>query len=340
MKIEILSKKTENLYKNFVNTQESITIHYSLKYRDLIIEETNSSPLYLIALEENNIKGILPLMVKNGPLGKVINSLPFYGSHGGIVSKDQKSILALKEYYFNLLKSNDYAAGVIIENPLIKSIDYEEFGTNETDNRICQISNIDGNFLDLEDLIKKFHSKTRNTIRKSVKSNVLISVENDQWDFLFSTHLENMNLIGGTPKKKQFFEKLKSKFEINKEYDIYTARHNGKIISALLVLYYGDFVEYFTPVTLSDYKNLQPMSLLIANCMLDSSRKGFKFWNWGGTWLSQDGVYKFKSRWGTENYNYKYHICVVNNEIYSSSKSFLLDNYYGFYIVPFNKLKN
>ena len=25
--------------------------------------------------------------------------------------------------------------------------------------------------------------------------------------------------------------------------------------------------------------------------------KGFHYWNWGGTWQSQEGVYSFKNRW-------------------------------------------
>ena len=34
--------------------------------------------------------------------------------------------------------------------------------------------------------------------------------------------------------------------------------------------------------------------------------QGFKLWNWGGTWRSQEGVYRFKNRWGAEDMVYRY----------------------------------
>ena len=67
--------------------------------------------------------------------------------------------------------------------------------------------------------------------------------------------------------------------------------------------------------------------------------KGYEYWNWGGTWESQSGVYSFKNRWNTLNINYKYYINVNNKMVYNSSKEELLENYDGFYLLPFQKLK-
>ena len=31
--------------------------------------------------------------------------------------------------------------------------------------------------------------------------------------------------------------------------------------------------------------------------MASAAKRGMTRWNWGGTWLSQDGVYRFKKGW-------------------------------------------
>ena len=48
------------------------------------------------------------------------------------------------------------------------------------------------------------------------------------------------------------------------------------------------------PVVNSEARSLQPTSAIIYFAMNDTRERGFKLWNWGGTWASQDGVYKFK----------------------------------------------
>ena len=98
-------------------------------------------------------------------------------------------------------------------------------------------------------------------------------------------------------------------------------------------------VEYYTPVIINEYRSLQPLSLLITQAMFDASNLGFNWWNWGGTWQTQQGVYKFKSRWNTLDFEYNYYVKVNNKDLYFISKESLLKEYEGFYVFPFSKLK-
>ena len=76
------------------------------------------------------------------------------------------------------------------------------------------------------------------------------------------------------------------------------AEYENKVIAALLVFLYNQPAEYYTPVILNEYRPLQPMSGLIYQAMQEAITCGMKWWNWGGTWKSQDGVYRFKKSWG------------------------------------------
>lgn len=122
------------------------------------------------------------------------------------------------------------------------------------------------------------------------------------------------------------------------DYNIYIAKLNGEKIGALLLFYYNETVEYFTPAAVSEYRNVQALPLIVYQAMCEANQKGFKWWNWGGTWLTQDGVYKFKNKFGAVDKEYKYFIKVNNQDIYNSTKEELLSEYENFYTIPFDRL--
>jgi len=72
--------------------------------------------------------------------------------------------------------------------------------------------------------------------------------------------------------------------------------------------------------------------------MKDATKKKCKYWNWGGTWLSQTGVYQFKKRWGTHDLKYNYYTNLIDNSILNLSKEDLLREYPYFYVLPFSAL--
>jgi lipid II:glycine glycyltransferase (peptidoglycan interpeptide bridge formation enzyme) len=106
-------------------------------------------------------------------------------------------------------------------------------------------------------------------------------------------------------------------------------------VAALLLFYLNKVVEYFTPVVDVQYRTLQPLSLLIHHAMLDAISRGCRWWNWGGTWAEQEGVYRFKKRWGTNDYPYKYFTSVYDPTVLSLPPRQLLHEYPYFYVFPF-----
>lgn len=340
MKIEILTKEKYSAYESFLSKHKASMIYYSIKFKCFLEKLTKSEARYFIALDEEEIiQGILPLIIKDGSFGKVINSLPYYGSNGGILAKTQEASEVLIKKYIEILNSGEYSAATLIENPLDKSYSYNKIPSDQTDYRIGQLTNIRGSFQDLEHLMIIFDSKTRNVIRKAIKSDVKVTIENNLFGFLQKTHVENIESIGGLAKDDSFFHNVKEYFEAGVDYNIYVARLNDTPIAAVLVFYYGKVVEYYTPVIVKEFRSYQPLSLIIATAMFEANKVGFECWNWGGTWQSQDGVYDFKSKWGTIDINYTYHISIYNNDFYKCSKAELLKEYSGFYVLPFSLLK-
>lgn len=156
--------------------------------------------------------------------------------------------------------------------------------------------------------------------------------------FSFKIHKENITGVNGQWKLKETFEKLVSVFTYGNQLRIYVAKLNEEPVAALLLLYFNKTIEYFTPVTVASYRNLQPMSALIYKAMYDGIKEQFAWWNWGGTWLSQRGVYDFKSRWGTKDLPYYYYVSIPDvDKITNVGKEELLKEYPFFYIIPFSE---
>lgn len=339
MKVIELQSSSEDAYQSFVNARRDALIYHTLEYRDLLTEITEGVARYFLCEDDKGIvRGILPLFQIDGPHGFVLNSLPYYGSNGGIVSETDAARNALMSKYNDLVAAKGVAASTIIANPFNEDA-LANASHDYVDSRIGQVSPIDA-AADHEDvLMDRFHYKTRNMIRKAIKSGVTVTADNSLIGQLREIHEENMNALGGKPKTPEFFEAMASLFAPRQQYRIYVACLDGKIAAALLLFFHGEVVEYFTPAVRKEYRDSQALSLTIFTAMVDASRAGFRWWNWGGTWSSQESLHRFKSRWGTQDRPYVYRTKVNDSSLIDASSKQLLIDYPYAYVMPFSALR-
>ncbi len=351
--IEFLKQEHENEYENLICAKPTGLLYYSLQYRNFLSKFLkDSEPYYLVAFQDGQMVGALPTFLKrNSQFGNVLNSLPFYGSNGGIITspfvKDPEEVsLALLQAFYDLAQQKNVQTATIISNPLENNQQFYEKNARHTlrDERIGQIAPLpsvqcDGEIADA--LMNQYHRKTRNMVRKALKCNFVISHNGSMKniDCLHKLHCENIEALGGIAKPRDVFDAIQSTFHYDNEYRIYTAELDGQIIAALLVFFYNKTVEYFTPAVAEQYRSLQPVSLLIFEAMKEAVRRGFIYWNWGGTWLSQSGVYAFKKRWGTNDYPYFYYIHEFTQSFRDYNQATMLSEYPFYYVLPFNQLK-
>lgn len=325
-----------SLCKEFMENQADSLFFQNLNYIDLLTNILQAQSQHLICFDDqDNIQGFLPLLVKDGKYGRVFNSLPFYGSHGGAIANNLAAFCSLKEAYKKIAHRADTAAITLIDNPF-HDYDYQDLPCTFKDQRIGQFTPL---YL-TQDLMGRFHYKTRNMIRKAQRLNLKVEVDNQAWDKLFYLHKKNMQAIGGLAKPKAFFEAAQQRFKADIDYKIYVVYHQGVLISALLLFYCHKTVEYYTPVIDADYRHFQSNSIAIYTAMSEAQAQGFQYWNWGGTWQSQDAVYRFKKRWGTQEKDYHYYCQVNNSDIFNATPQDLIQSYPYFYVLPFDKLNN
>jgi hypothetical protein len=337
LNVAALASADEPEVDRFVATLPRALLYHRPAWRHLLRELLGCQEASLVARDgSGSIVGVLPLLSAEGRWGRVFNSLPFYGSNGGILAATAPAAEVLAQAYSQLAVQPDVASATTVDTPGLPA---NAVSANVGDSRIGQITPI-GQAEDHEGrLMASFHYKTRNAIRKAEKSGVQVHREDDAFDFLLHVHQENMAAIGGKPKPARFFELAARHFRAGSDYRIHVARIAGEPVAALLTFFAQKTVEYFTPVVRESARESQALSLVIQRAMVEASREGWQHWNWGGTWASQDGVYRFKKRWGTLDEPYHYKIQLNAAALRSASRADIEREYPFFYVLPYSLLE-
>ncbi|HEX6051408.1 MAG TPA: hypothetical protein VFZ21_19145, partial [Gemmatimonadaceae bacterium] len=84
--VTTLTVESEPAYRDFVARTPGALVYHSLAYRDLLKEHLGCHDEYLVATDDGDVRGVLPLMWTGDDDARVYNSLPFYGSHGSVLA--------------------------------------------------------------------------------------------------------------------------------------------------------------------------------------------------------------------------------------------------------------
>lgn len=329
MRVEQLEPAREDEWDEFLLTQDDSLVYYGLRYRDLLIALLGCQPEYLVArADDGAINGVLPLMWSDG----VCNSLPYYGSNGGVLAAEPAAEQALLDAYNQRATDSATASATFVSNPL-RPIDGAAH--NLTDVRISQITELP----EPDVVLEAIDSSARRNVRKAERAGFEIVRDPEGFGDLRRIHEENMHAIGGLAKDPEFFEAVPRIFRHGEDFELYIARRDGQTAAALLVFWWQQTTEYFTPVVAEPFRSEQPLALILAHAMRDASERGMRNWNWGGTWESQTGVYRFKRKWGARERRYTYWVQLNDESLREREPADLLAAWPGFFVVPFSELK-
>jgi hypothetical protein len=332
------SEGEENALRAFVAMHPNGLIYYTPQYRDFLLAVLGPSCrcLYRIARRGDVISGILPLLGCQSALGLVLNSLPFFGSNGGVLAADDESETTLREDYERLARAPGTAAATWISHPfrpqVVPDHDYE-------DERIAQWTELPETG-DRDAVLALVDSSARRNFAKAERLGVTVRETADALPFLEEVHRTNMAVIGGLAKPRSFFEELPRTMTFGRDWTLYVASLANRPVAALLLFMAGRTVEYVMPATIESEREAQPTAALIAIAMMDMARRGYRIWNWGGTWLTQDNVYRFKRKWGASEGRYRYYIALNDRSLLRRTPTELRAACPNFFVVPFGLLES
>jgi hypothetical protein len=332
--VRVLDASLEDAYGDFLRTAPGALAYHSLPYRDLLADHLDCETEYLVAVEGGEVRGVLPMMWA-GPNGaRVLNSLPYYGSHGGVVSADERAEAALARAYDERAADLGTAAATMVSNPF-RPTPGKRAVHNLLDARISQVTPLDEH----ADPLECIEASARRNVRKAARAGFEIERDARELPALSRLHRENIEALGGRAKRPEFFEAVPRHLAEGRDFDVWVARRDGVVVAALLVLYFNRTVEYFTPAIAHDHRSDQPLAGILAVAMRHAAQSGHLRWNWGGTWATQDGVHRFKRKWGACDRRYEYWIQLNDESLLDESVDELRDRYGDFYVVPFSELR-
>ena len=303
---------------------------------------------YLVARDGSGaIVGALPAFLRRSADGKgaVLNSLPFFGSNGGLLEFDGSLPVrrALLDRFETLAREEGCLSSTIVTSPLDEEAPSSEsvLAFDLHDERLGQVTTLPDASADVgAALMDLFHLKSRNALRKAQKLPLTVTRDDeDALRFVAATHRDNILAKEGLAKEPRFFEAVARVYERGRDYDVWVARYEGKAVAALLVVYFNHTVEYYTPAVVEAYRSWQPLSLLVFEAMQAAAGRGMRWWNWGGTWASQEGVRRFKARLGAADRPYHYYTRLLDPSLFDRRPADLLREFPHFYVVPFSALR-
>ena len=337
VQVVALEPELEDTYESFVSGHPHSLLYYSLKFRDFLADLLRCEPRYAMALIDGHPAGVLPLMASLGPLGRVLNSLPFYGSNGGILATHPAASLALATWYEAEATAEGVIAATVIANPLDPTPGPAVHDLRDV--RVGHVTHLSPAPGGPDEVAQGVVSSARRNVSKAMRSGVEVIVDNDGFDDLEHMHRENMAAIGGRAKTPEFFAAVPRCFRAGDDYDLYVARLGAEPVAALLVFYYGSTVEYYVPATAVQHRSIQPMAAILHGAMADARQRGCRLWNWGGSWPSQENLMRFKAKWGGRPRTYHYRTKLNSPDLLAATEGQLLDAYPGFFVVPFASLR-
>ena len=180
MKVVLLNEEWEEKYTFFLLQQTETLVYVGNKYRKLLKKFLKEQDYYFMAVEKDDILGVFPSFLKNNShLGNILNSLPFYGSNGGIIEyKGNCNVRKiLLEAFYSLAREKNCISSTIITSPFEKDVNFYEKETKFTykDERIGQITQLPDNNGDVsEKILRMIDEVRRRNIRKAVKNGIVV----------------------------------------------------------------------------------------------------------------------------------------------------------------------
>lgn len=329
MEVRALTAAEEPAYAAFLAGRPEALVFHSLPYRDLLCEHLGCRAEYLVAVDAGELRGALPVMW----LENVANSLPFFGSHGGVLGDDARATAALLDAWDERATDPGTAAATLVENPFAVPLPREP-AHDLLDERLNQATALRRPVLELA-----APSAGRN-VRRAAKEGVVAAVAQDGLAELAALHGEHMARIGGRAKDPAFFAAIPRHFARGREFDVYLAHAGGEIAAALLVFWAGEVTEYFCPAIAHAHRAAQPLAAILARAVEDARARGLAWWNWGGSRASQDGVRRFKRKWGARAVPYRYFCRVGDRSLLDASPAELQARFGHFFVVPYGAVRS
>jgi FemAB-related protein (PEP-CTERM system-associated) len=317
MKVRLFNLGDQKSWDEYVFNHPDATNAHLIGWKEVIEKTYNKKSYYLIAERNKNIVGILPLFhIKSLFFGNQLVSMP-YMTYGGILAESNEVAVMIIEKALAICKELKADS---IELRDFRSFELEIFDHGKTQINSTKISMR----LELpdstENLFNSFKSKLRSQIRRPQKEGMdFVLGGRELVDEFYEVFKVNMRDLGSPVHSKKLFYNIAQQFRDNTKIGV--VYFNSKPVASGMIVIFRDMIEIPWASSLRIYNRLSPNMLLYWSFLEYATKNRFKYFDFGRC-SSDEGTYKFKKQWETQEHQlYWYRIFTDSDKTNSTGKS-------------------
>lgn len=307
--VNVLDSDKADEWNNLVERNPFASAYHLWEWGEVLCSTYGYQRYYLATTKNNDITGVLPLIhVKSKLFGNRLISLPFC-EYGGLLLDVGLKNEETSQIVEALLDATDNLARTVgveyveIRSPGI-SVTRDSLYVQGYDNFQRYVTFGVDLLKELEDLWSNLHKKTRNAVRKAMKSQVDVEDvrEVEQLKAYYRLYLETQKRHGSPPHGYKFFKKLYDVFHVKGKLHVLLAAYRGEPIGGIIVFHHNQTIFWWNNVTDTKHRTLNPTNLLLWNTIEWGVKNGYRTLDLGRT-RKKTTIYRFKSGWaGQEMY--------------------------------------
>ena len=261
------------------------------------------SPRYLLATEGGSIRGVLPLfLVKNVIIGKVLISSPF-AVYGGILADDEEIKRAIGEQLTRL--GRDLGVQHIeLRNAWPEQVLHE----SNVNRYVTFTRNVSP---DEDAILAELPFKKRNKIRKGLKNNFTMRIQNTDYRTFEDLHSRTLRRLGTPNFPPRLFPALLKNFAGMA--DIREVLLETKVVAACLNFYFRDQMHTYYAASDPQYLSLAPNDFMYYDHLRWAGKNGYRTFDFGRSKLGS-GTVEYKRYWGTTMRELPYEVLLINRK--------------------------
>lgn len=291
----------DRAWNEFVESHPQGTPFHRTAWRDCICETFGYQPRLMLAEEGGRVRAVLPLFLVSTPLaGRILLSSPF-AVYGGILASDEEARLAIKSGLEDLARAEKVDYVELRSAWESQCLGYERIRRYVTFTHDLQGSE--------EELLYTIPKKTRNLIRKSLKCNLTARKAEDLEPF-YRIYFTNLRRLGTPAFPRHFFPRILRAF--GDSVYVLEILHESRPVAVMLTFEYKGAIMPYYGASDRDAHHLAPNNYLYWELMRSGLERGMRVLDFGRSKKIDDGVFFFKSQWGSQMRELPYEILLVN----------------------------
>ncbi len=289
MKVIQINESYHSKWNDYIVSHPHATFYHRLEWKDVIEKSFGHKTHYLIAIDEGDIVGILPIVhLKSLMFGSIFSSMP-YLNFGGICANNVEAEESLLAYAEKIVKRDN---GYYLE---LRHLHKANIDLPSKTHKVSMTLNLDP---DPDVLWNNFKSKHRTNIRRSYKNELKIQRGGAE---LLDTFYEILS-VGwrdlGTPiYRKSFFRNIINSFGDSVE--IFLVFNRNQAIATAFNGLFKDTVEGMWTYSLKEHAKLQTNYYLYWEMIKTACEENYNLFHLGRS-TSESGAIFFKKKWNAE----------------------------------------